>query len=304
MQKAKRIWIDGKFIPWDSARVHVLTHTLHYGSGVFEGMRCYATPRGPAIFRLKDHMKRFFESARIHKIRIPYSQERLEEVAKELVRTNKLRECYIRPIAFYGYGDLKLSPLGCPIRVAMAAFPFGAYLGEKGLKRGVRCKLSSWQRISSKILPPQAKCCANYANSILAYLEAKDCGYDEAIMVDDRGNISEGPGENVFAVRDGKLLTPPIESDILRGITRHSIIHIAKDMGITVVERHIPREEIYVVDEAFFSGTAAEVTPIVEIDGRKIGKGRPGRITRMLQGRFFDVVRGKVKEYEGWLDYV
>jgi len=299
--KTEWIWMNGDFVKWDDAKVHVLAHSLHYGSGIFEGIRCYNTPKGPAIFRLHDHMKRLEDSAKIHKIKMPYSGKELADATIELVKLNKLKECYIRPLVFYGFGEMKLSPLNCPVETIIAAFPFGTYLGKEALEKGVRCKVSSWIRITANILPPQAKCSANYANSILAHREAVDAGCDEAIMLDHKGNISEGPGENVFIVRDNTLLTPPLESDILRGITRHSLIIIARDLGIRVIERHIPRDEIYVADEAFFSGTAAEITPITEVDGRIVGDGKRGPITKKLQSVFFNVVRGKVPKYKNWL---
>lgn len=303
-QKSDLIWLDGKFVKWGEAKVHVLTHSLHYGSGVFEGLRCYDTPKGPAIFRLRDHMHRLTESARIHQVNIPYEVQVLEKAVVDVVRRNRLKECYIRPIVFYGHGEMHLSPLSCPVQAAIAAFPFGPYLGKEGIEKGVRCKISSWVRIHSNVLPPQAKCCGNYANSILAHREALDCGFNEAIMVDSRGNISEGPGENIFMVRDNTLFTPPVELDILRGITRHTIIHLAQDMGIRTIERHIPSDEIYVADEAFFTGTAAEVTPIREVDARMVGDGRRGPITARLQAAYWELVKGKNRKYPHWLTLV
>jgi len=304
MEKTEKIWMNGSFVNWEDAKIHVLTHTLHYGSGIFEGLRVYGTAKGPAIFMLSDHMHRFMDSAKIHMIPLPYSQKELEAAVVRLVKINRLKEGYIRPIAFYGPGSMKLSPKGCPVNIAIACYPFGAYLGDKGLKEGVRCKISSWTRITANILPPQAKCTANYANSILAHKEATDCGYDEAIMLDHDGNISEGPGENVFMVHDETLISPPEESDILRGITRHALIHLARDMGLRVVLRHIPRDEIYVGEEVFLCGTAAEITPVREIDGRLVGDGKPGPITRKLKERLSDVVRGKDKGYLKWLTFM
>lgn len=304
MEKTERIWMDGSFVKWDDAKIHVLTHSLHYGSAIFEGLRFYPTAKGPAIFRLSDHMARFTDSAKIHQIKLPYSEEELADAIVKLVKINGLKEGYIRPIAFYGAGSLRLSPKGCPMHVAIACYPFGAYLGEKGIREGVKCKISSWTRITANILPPQAKCTANYANSILAYHEAQACGCEEAIMLDHDGNISEGPAENVFIVHNGHLLSPPEESDILRGVTRHVLIHFARDMGLKTVLRHIPRDEIYVAEEAFFCGTAAEVTPIREIDGRLVGNGKPGPITQKLQKKYADVVRGKEKKYLDWLTVV
>ena len=300
MEKAEKIWMNGKFIAWDEAKIHVLTHSLHYGSGIFEGLRCYETANGPAIFRLQDHIKRLFESAKIYMIRIPYSQKELEEATVKLVKLNKLKQCYIRPIVFYGYGDLRLSPKRNPVETVIAAYPF-EYFGGKAMKEGVRCKISSWCRITSIVLPPQAKSCGNYVNSILANLEAKSAGYEEAILENVNGYVAEGPGENIFIVKEGMLMTPSAEAGILRGITRHSIIRFAKEMCIPFKERDIPREELFTADEAFFSGTAAEVTPIREIDNRMVGNGKPGPITLKLQKKFFEVTRGKDMEYASWL---
>lgn len=300
MEKAEKIWMNGKFIDWEDAKIHVLVHSLHYGSGIFEGLRCYETEKGPAIFRLQDHMKRLFESAKIYMIGIPYSQKELEQVAVKLVRMNKLRQCYIRPIVFYGYGDLRLNPKRNPVETVIAAYPF-KYFGGEAMKKGVRCKISSWCRITSIVLPPQAKSCGNYVNSILANLEAKAAGYDEAILENVNGYVAEGPGENIFLVRDGVLMTPSLDAGILRGITRHTIITLARDMGIPFRERDIPREELFIADEVFLTGTAAEVTPVREVDNRIVGNGKPGPITQKLQKKFFEITRGKDKNYSNWL---
>jgi len=304
LKKTEKIWMDGKFVDWDEAKVHVLTHALHYGTAVFEGMRCYETDEGPAIFRLWDHLERLYNSAKIHMMKITYGKEELAKAIKETIKINRVRECYIRPIAYYGYGEMGLNPRGNPINVAIAVWPWGAYLGEEGLKRGVRCKISSWIRIDTRTLPPLAKATANYLNSVLAKLEAIECGYDEAILLNSNGFIAEGSGENIFIVKGGILLTPPTSSGALYGYTRDSIIELARDLSIPVVERDILREELFMADEAFLTGTAAEVTPIREVDGREIGSGSIGPITERLQGKFFQVVRGRDPRYKKWLELV
>ncbi|MEM3400233.1 MAG: branched-chain amino acid transaminase [Candidatus Micrarchaeia archaeon] len=304
MNKVDKIWMNGSFVKWDDAKIHVLTHALHYGGAVFEGIRCYNTVKGPAVFRLNDHMKRMYNSAKIYLMKIPYRIEELCMVIKELIKINRLNECYIRPIAYYGYGQMGLDPRKCPVDVAIAVWPWGAYLGEEGLRKGIRCKISSWCRIDSRILPPQAKASANYLNSILAKLEAVNNGYDEAIVPNINGEIAEGSGENLFIVKDEVLITPPLSSGILPGITRDSVIKIAKDMNIPVIERSISREEIFTADEAFFTGTAAEVTPIREVDGRVIGEGRRGPVTERIQSKFFEIVKGRDERYSLWLDPV
>ncbi len=300
----KLIWMDGKLIPWKKANVHVLTHTLHYGLGVFEGIRCYKTAKGPAVFRLGDHIRRLESSAKLVGMKLPYSVDKLVRATKETIKANRIEECYIRPIAFYGYGVMGLNPKGAPVNVAIAVWPWGTYLGEESLKRGVRVKISPWLRIDPRILPPQAKLVANYANSILAKVDALKSGFDEAILLNTEGFIAEGPGENVFMVRNGLLTTPPLSAGALGGITRDSIIKIARDQIIKFEEQNISREQFYGADEAFFTGTAAEVTPIREVDGRTIGDGKRGPITERLQRIFFDVVRGEVPKYEAWLDHV
>ncbi len=302
IQKVNKIWMNGKLINWDDAKIHVLTHALHYGSGVFEGIRCYKTRKGPAVFRLRDHMRRLFDSARLYFMKIPYSQEELIEATKKMLRTNKLEECYIRPIAYRGYGEMGLNPVKNPVDVAIAAWPWGTYLGEEGLKNGIRVKICSIQRISPNALPPNAKATGQYANSILAKLEALNAGYEEGILLDYRGFVSEGPGENLFMVKDRIIYTTPEQASILKGITRDSIMTIARDMGYEVRENDITRGFLYLADEAFFTGTAAEVTPIREIDDRVIGK--PGPITKKLQDKFFEIIRGGDARYDKWLDYV
>ena len=300
----KLIWMDGKLVPWKEAKVHVLTHTLHYGMGVFEGIRCYKTERGPAVFRLKDHMKRLENSAKFAGMKLPYSVAELVKATKRTIEANEIEECYIRPIAYYGYGVMGLDPEGSKVNVAIAVWPWGTYLGEEGLEHGIRAKVSPWIRIHPRILPPQAKIVGNYANSILAKVDALKSGYDEAILLNMDGNVAEGPGENLFIVKSGKLMTPPLSSGALEGTTRDSIIKIAKDEGVDFGERNISREKLHAADEAFFTGTAAEVTPIREIDGRRIGDGKRGPITTKLQQIFFNAVRGKEPRYEFWLDYL
>jgi len=304
LKPTKLIWMDGKLVPWKKANIHVLTHTLHYGLGVFEGIRCYKTAKGPAVFRLKDHTKRLENSAKLVGMKLPYSVKELIKAIKKTIRANKIAECYIRPIAFYGYGVMGLNPKGAPVNLAIAVWSWGTYLGEKGLERGVRAKISPWLRIDKRILPPQAKLVANYANSIFAKRDALSSGYDEAILLNFEGFVAEGPGENVFIVKDGMLITPPLSAGALCGITRDSIIKIAGDQRIKFKECNISREQLYRADEAFFTGTAAEVTPIREVDGRPIGGGKRGKITEKLQRIFFNAVRGKEPKYEYWLDYV
>ena len=288
--KTKKIWMDGKFVNWDKATVHILTHTLHYGLGVFEGIRCYETKGGPIIFRLDEHIERLFKSAHIFLIEIPYSMEKIRKAIIETVQMNKLKECYIRPIVYIGYGSMGLYPKNNPIKVSIAVWPWGAYLGDKGLEEGIRVKTSSFIRNHVNSSMARGKVCGYYINSQLAKKEAISCGYDEALLLDTEGYVSEGSGENIFIIRKGKVKTTPLTS-ILEGITRNSIIEIAKDEGIKVEEERFTRDELYIADEAFFTGTAAEVTPIRDADGRIIGDGKPGRITKKLQSIFFNIVR-------------
>ncbi len=295
--------MNGKFIDWDEAKIHILSHALHYGTAVFEGIRCYKTENGPAIFRLKDHLWRLMNSARIYMMDLPYGYEELSKAAKETVRVNEIQECYIRPIAYYGYGELGVNPLRNKVDVAIAVYKWGAYLGEEALTRGVRCMVSSWRRISPLMLPPQAKSSANYANAALAKIEAVKAGYDEAIMLNGNGMVTEGSGENLFRVKRGVLSTPPASAGVLRGITRDSIIQVAGDLGIECKRIDISREELYTSDELFFTGTAAEVTPIREVDGRKIGNGT-FPVSLRLQKTFLDIVRGKNTKYASWLEYL
>ena len=296
--------MDGSFVDWDDAKILVLTHAFHYATAVFEGIRCYNTDRGPAVFRLKDHIRRLSDSAKIHTMKMPYTNDELIKAVKDTVKINKIKECYIRPIVYYGYGEMGLNPGKNPVSAAIAVWPWGTYLGEEGLKRGVRCKISSWIRIDTRILPPLAKSTANYLNSVFAKLEALNCGYDEAILLNINGRIAEGPGENILIVRDGTLITPPRSASALHGFTMDSVMELARDLSITVVEREIIRDELFLADEAFFTGTAAELTPIREVDGRTICSGSIGPITKKLQDKFFQVVRGKDPKYEKWLDFV
>lgn len=298
--KTEKIWMDGKFVDWDKATVHVLTHTLHYGLGVFEGIRCYETRKGPAIFRLDEHIDRLFGSAHIFLMDMPYSKEEIKDAIIKTVKANKMKECYIRPLVYIGYGAMGLYPKENPINVSIAVWSWGAYLGDKGLKEGIKVKTSSFIKNHVNANMTRGKVCGYYVNSQLAKKEAIECGYDEALLLDTEGYVSEGSGENVFIVRNRILKTTPLTS-ILEGITRNSIMKIARDEKIKVVEEKFTRDELYIADEAFFTGTAAEVTPIREADGRVIGKGKPGEITKKLQSIFFDIVRGNNKKYESWL---
>ncbi len=297
------IWYDGKLVPWRNATTHVLTHSLHYGLAVFEGVRAYDTDLGTAIFRLQDHTRRLFNSAHIYQMEIPYDQAAINAAQLEVVRANKLQSCYIRPLVFYGSEKMGVSPKGATVHVAIAAWPWGAYLGESALEQGIRVKISSYARQHVNVTMPRAKLASTYANSILANTEALDHGYDEAILLDTEGFVAEGSGENIFIVKDGVLCEPEIAS-ALTGITRSTIHSLAADLGIPLQTKRLTRDDLYIADEAFFSGTAAEVTPIREIDRRVIGKGRRGPVTEQLQQAFFDVVNGKNAKYHHWLSKV
>ncbi|WP_407415223.1 branched-chain amino acid transaminase [Methanobrevibacter sp.] len=301
---ASKIWIDGNMVDWKDANIHVLSHVVHYGTSVFEGIRAYKNDNGVAVFRLKEHVQRLFDSAKIYKIDIPYTQEEVEEAILETVRVNDLDGCYIRPIVFRGYGELGVNPLNCPVNVVIAAWEWGSYLGEEGMANGVDIGVSSWRKPAPDTFPALAKCGANYMNSQLAKLEAIEHGYDEAIMLDYAGYVSEGSGENIFLVEDGTLHTPSLNSSNLRGITRDSIIKVAKDLDYEVIEETITRERLYLADEVFFTGTAAEVTPIRSIDGKTIGIGKRGPVAEKIQSTFFDIVEGKIEDKFGWLDYI
>lgn len=300
IQETSKIWMDGRFVDWKEAHVHVLTHSLHYGLGVFEGIRCYKGEKGSSIFRLKEHVDRLFDSAHIVQIKIPFSFKEIEEAIVETVKINRLEACYIRPIVFIGYGDMGLYVQKNPIQVAIAAWPWGTYLGDEGIKNGIRAKISSFTRHHVNVSMTRAKVTSYYANSQWAKWEAKEAGYDEAILLDTDGYVAEGPGENIFIVRNGVLKTTPLGS-ILEGITRNSIIQLAQEKGIPVAQERFSRDEIYISDEAFFTGTAAEITPIREVDGRIIGPGKPGKITKQLQKLFFDIVAGKDSAHQSWL---
>jgi branched-chain amino acid aminotransferase len=295
------IWYDGKMVPWRDATTHVLTHTLHYGMGVFEGVRAYKTDQGPAIFRLSDHTDRLFRSAHIFGMKIPYSKDEINAAQLACVRDNKLDSCYIRPIAFYGSNVMGVAAKSNPVRVAIAAWPWGAYLGAEGLEKGIRVKTSSFTRHHVNITMTGAKACANYLNSVLANQEATHDGYDEALLLDAAGYVSEGSGENVFIVIGGELHTPDIGSGALKGVTRDTVMTLARESGIKVHERRILRDEVYCADEAFFTGTAAEVTPIRELDNRTIGEGTRGPVTAKLQALYFDAVYGRTPAKSGWL---
>lgn len=294
------IWYDGKLVPWRNATTHVLTHSLHYGLAVFEGVRAYQTGQGTAIFRLKEHTDRLFNSAHIYLMKIPYSRDEIMEAQKEVVRANKMESCYIRPIAFYGSEKMGVSPKGASVHVAIAAWPWGAYLGAEALEKGIRVKTSSYARHHVNVSMCRAKYSGTYANSILANLEATEHGYDEALLLDVDGFVAEGSGENFFVVKDGALYEPELTSG-LSGITRDAIITLATEMGYTVSSKRITRDDVYIADEAFFTGTAAEVTPIREVDGRVIGSGKRGPITARLQQAFFDCVLGKSEKHRDWL---
>jgi branched-chain amino acid aminotransferase len=302
--RTEAVWLDGRLIPFDDAKVHLFTHTMHYGFGVFEGIRCYRCDDGrSAVFQLNAHMRRLFDSAKILDLEIPFSIEQTEQAVIQTLRANHMREGYVRPLVFLGEGAMGLLPRDNPVRLAIMVWPWGAYLGEEGLERGIRAKISSFTRHAPNAAMSKSKACGNYVNSILAKREVTKLGYDEAIMLDTHGFVSEGSGENVFIVRGGALKTPPLGS-ILEGITRQSIVQIARDKGIEVSEQMFTRDELYVADEAFFTGTAAEVTPIREVDDRVIGPGTRGPLTRALQAAFFDVVHGRDRKYDGWLSFL
>jgi len=298
MRKTKKIWLNGKILDWNKAKVHILTHALHYGSGVFEGIRAYNTDKGPAVFRLDEHIKRFFNSAKTLEMVIPFSKQEIKDAILKLIRVNKVKDCYIRPIAFFGYGKMGLNPKGAQVNVGIAVWPWNAYLGE----RPVRVKVSKYIRIHPKSTNVKAKICGHYVNSILASLQAKREGYDEAVLLDYKGFVSEGPGENIFIVKKGKIFTP-LGDSILPGITRDSVFKIAKDLGIKVKEKRISLRELKQADEAFFTGTAAEISPIGKIDKILINKGRIGEITQKIKTFYQRIVRGKEKKYLKWLTF-
>jgi branched-chain amino acid aminotransferase len=302
--QADLIWMNGELIAYEDAKVHVLTHGLHYGTGVFEGVRAYDTPRGTAIFRHQDHIDRLYRSAGMYMMDIPYSKEEIRAATHETIARNGLKSCYIRPLVFRGAGPMGLYPLDCPVEVVIAVWEWGAYLGEEGKQRGVRARVSSFRRVGSDVLIPAAKATGQYLNSVLAKIEADKAGYEEGILLDSRGMVCEGTGENLFVIRDGVISTPGFANDILGGINRAAAIQIARDLGYEVVERDIARGELYIADEVFMTGTAAELTPIREIDDRPVGSGEPGEITRVIQGEFEDALHGRSERYAEWLDVV
>ncbi len=304
MKPSDLIWMNGEFVAWEEAQVHVLTHALHYGTSVFEGVRCYDTEIGPAVFRNRDHVERLFRSAELYHMPIPFDREQLRQATLETIARNQLRSCYIRPLVFRGYGTMGLFPLEAPVDVVIAVWEWGAYLGEEGKREGIRAKVSSWRRISPDSLIPHAKAGGQYLNSVLAKIETHKAGYDEAILLDDHGRVCEGSGENIFIVRDGVILTPPPTASILDGINRATAIRIARDLGFEVVERDLARAELYLADEVFMTGTAAELVPVREIDDRAVGDGRPGAITRAVQQVFDDALYGREERYREWLDPV
>jgi branched-chain amino acid aminotransferase len=295
--------LDGKLVDWDDAKVHILTHALHYGSGVFEGIRAYETANGAGIFRLTDHLRRLFRSAAVYMMEIPFGLDELVAAAKETVRVNGLKSCYVRPIAFHAYGEMGLNPLFAPISMAIAVWPWGSYLGDECLENGARLLISSWRRPDPSAFPTQAKATGQYINSGLAKVEAIKAGYDDALMLGPDGTVAEGTGENLFIVRDGVLMTPSESSGILLGVTRDSVIQIAKDLGYDTVERKLLRPDVYTADEAFLTGTAAEVTPIREVDGRILASNGRGPITKEIQQTYFAAVKGEIDRYERWVEY-
>jgi branched-chain amino acid aminotransferase len=303
-QKVDKIWMNGELVSWDDAKIHILSHVIHYGSGIFEGARCYNTPKGPAIFRLKEHTDRMFNSCKIYRMEIPFTKDEINDAIVNLIKVNKLKDCYIRPLVYRGYENLGVDPTGVPIEVSIAVWPWGKYLGPEAIEQGVDVGVSSWRRNAPGTMPDMAKATANYMNGQLIRLEARAHGYIEGIALDVFGHVSEGSGENVFMVRRNRLVTPPFGSSILPGITRNTIIRLANDMGIEVIEEEIPREALYIADEVFFTGSAAEVTPIRTIDGIKIGEGTRGPITEKLQTAFFSIFRDGYDDKYNWLTYV
>jgi len=304
VEQADLIWHNGELVAWEDAKVHVLSHGLHYGTGVFEGIRAYATDGGTAIFRHREHLERLYSSAELYYMPIPYSLEELRAATHELIAANGLSECYIRPIVFRGYGQMGLYPLDAPVEVAIAVWPWGAYLGEESKRVGVRAKVSSWRRIPHDSLIPQAKACGQYLNSVLAKVEASKAGYQEAILLDSHGFVCEGSGENIYAVRDGAIITPPQTAAILDGICRRSVIRIASDLGYKVIERDLARAELYLAEELFLSGTAAELVPVREVDDHSVGAREPGPVTRAIQRSFDDALHGRDPRYGDWIDVV
>ena len=302
--QVEKIWMDGELVDWGDAHIHVLSHAVHYGTGVFEGIRAYETARGAAVWHLDEHLRRFFRSAKLYHMEIPYSREALTGATKEVIRANGLAACYVRPLALRGYGEMGVNPLDAPVNVVIAVWPWGTYLGEEALEEGVRIKISSWRRNSQNSLPAAAKATGQYINSVLAKVESLKAGYDEAIMLNESGQITDGSGENVFVVRDGTIRTPPISAGCLDGITRGTVIQLARDLGYPVRDETLVRTDLYNADECFFTGTAAEITPIREIDDRVVGEGHRGPITKELQSAFFAATKGEDARHTDWLTYV
>ena len=302
--EVEKIWKDGELVDWADANVHVLSHAVHYGSGVFEGIRAYETARGPAVWHLDEHLKRLFRSAKLYHMDIPFSIEAITDGIKDVIRANGLTACYIRPLVLRGYGEMGVNPLNAPVNVFIAVWPWGAYLGEDALENGVRIKIASWRRNSHNALPSSAKATGQYINGVLAKIESLKAGYDEAVMLNEQGFITDGSGENLFIVRERRLTTPPISAGCLDGITRETVIALARDLGYEVTEENLVRTDLYNADECFFTGTAAEITPIREVDDRAVGEGHRGPITKELQGAFFAATKGETERHASWLTYV
>ena len=302
--KAKTIWMDGELVDWDDAKIHILSHVVHYGSSVFEGLRCYETKQGSACYRLRDHLKRLAQSAKIYRMEMPYGVDELVEAAKELIRVNGLKSCYVRPLVYRGFGQMGVNPMECPIGVCLAVWPWGAYLGEESVRKGIDVCVSSWARMAPNTMPLLAKAGANYMNSQLIKMEATLNGFAEGIALDVQGNVSEGSGENLFLVKDGGIVTPPSGASILPGITRHSVIVLARELGYTVRKHIVPREGLYIADEIFLTGSAAEITPVRSVDRIKVGTGRPGPVAKAVRKAFVDIITGSVEDRHGWLDYI
>jgi branched-chain amino acid aminotransferase len=304
MQTCEYIWMNGKLVKWNDAKIHVLSHVVHYGSSVFEGMRAYGSDQGPILFRLRDHSARLLNSAKIYRMAVDYTVEQIDQAIIDLIDVNKLDACYVRPVMFRGYGALKVDPVDCPVEFAIAVWPWGKYLGDDAIEKGVRVCVSSWRRLANDTMPAMAKAGGNYMGSQLIKLEARRLGYDEGIGLDYHGCVSEGSAENIFLVKDGVLMTPPFSSSVLPGITRDTVMAIARDLGIEVREQGIPREYLYIADEVFFTGSAAEISPVAQIDDLPVGEGKRGPMTKKLQQAFFDVVEGRTADKHGWLTYV
>ncbi len=302
--KADKIWMDGEFVRWEDAKIHILSHVIHYGSGIFEGIRCYNSKKGPVIFRLKDHIKRLYDSAKVFRMVPKYSPQEIEKAIIDTIKVNKLKEAYIRPLIYRGYGTIGLNPFDSPVQVMIAAWEWGRYLGEEALEKGISVKIASWQRAAPNTFPSMAKITGNYANAQLIKIDALQDGYDEGIALDSYGYVSEGSGENVFIVRNGVIFTPPTSSSILPGITRHCIFVLARELGITIKQHVLPRESLYVADEVFMTGTAAEITPVTKIDNIIISDGKVGPVTRKLQNEFFAIIKGEVEDRHNWLSKI